>query len=401
MPHSPLRAVELFGGCGGLGLGLARSGFTSEAFLEWDTDAVLTVKHNAARKLEHIRKWNVVQADVREMKWTDLFGQLALVSGGPPCQPFGIGGLKKGAEDTRDMWPEAIRAVRETAPAAFLFENVRNLAGPRFRQYLEWIELRLKHVGAIPAPTMEISERQISMLKKTEVSYFTKCCVVNAADFGAPQIRYRVLLAGVAHKLEVSPDRPQQTHSLEALLWDQWVTGDYWHRHSLKVPSDNDIPLRHRATVERLRSVMIAPPNKAWVTVRDALADLGEPNGKANHVHQAGARAYPGHTGSSLDLPAKALKAGDHGVPGGENMMVRDDGSVRYFTLREAARLVGLPDEYEFCRSWTESMRCLGNAVPVQLGEAAGKWVRKMLKNQSSSSGIPPRPRALTGYLAA
>ena len=60
---------------------------------------------------------------------------------------------------------------------------------------------------------------------------------------------------------------------------------------------------------------------------------------------------------SPLDLPAKALKAGDHGVPGGENMMVREDGAVCYFTMREAARLVGLPDDYEFPRSWTESMR--------------------------------------------
>jgi len=56
-------------------------------------------------------------------------------------------------------------------------------------------------------------------------------------------------------------------------------------------------------------------------------------------------------------------------------MMVRDDGSVRYFTLRESARLVGLPDGYGFCRSWSESMRCLGNAVPVPLGEAAGRWL--------------------------
>ena len=59
--------------------------------------------------------------------------------GGPPCQPFGIGGKKKGHEDSRDMWPEAIRAIREVTPDGFLFENVRNLAGPKFRTYLEWV----------------------------------------------------------------------------------------------------------------------------------------------------------------------------------------------------------------------------------------------------------------------
>jgi DNA (cytosine-5)-methyltransferase 1 len=79
------------------------------------------------------------------------------------------------------------------------------------------------------------------------------------------------------------------------------------------------------------------------------------------------------------------LKAGDHGVPGGENMMVRDDGSVRYFTTREAARLVGLPDDYLFPRSWSESMRQLGNAVPAQLGEAAGRWLRGMIGGQAQA----------------
>jgi DNA (cytosine-5)-methyltransferase 1 len=97
-------------------------------------------------------------------------------------------------------------------------------------------------------------------------------------------------------------------------------------------------------------------------------------------VLQSGARTYPGHTGSPLDQPAKALKAGDHGVPGGENMMVCDDGSVRYFTTREAARLQGLPDTYLFPRSWTESMRQLGNAVPAQLSEAIGRWMAAILE---------------------
>ena len=88
---------------------------------------------------------------------------------------------------------------------------------------------------------------------------------------------------------------------------------------------------------------------------------------------------YAGHTGSPLDEPAKALKAGDHGVPGGENMMVRDDGSVRYFSVREAARLQGLPDDWSFPSSWSESMRQLGNAVPVELANALGEWIARTL----------------------
>ncbi len=373
-------SAELFGGCGGLGLGLARAGFQSRVFVEWNGDAAATVRFNAEREVPLMRDWHVVQSDVREVDWAHLRDQLALVSGGPPCQPFGIGGLKKGATDHRDMWPEAIRAVRETRPSAFLFENVRNLAGPRFRPYLQWIEQRLRHATE-PAPgANETPEKELIRLKSIPASYRTIVAVVNAADFGAPQVRYRVLLAGMRADLGVTLDLPTPTHSMQSLLWDQWVTGDYWRRHGLRMPPDQAVPAHLLAVVATLRSAKHPPLERAWITVRDAVIDLGEPNGRNNHLGQSGARVYAGHTGSLPDWPAKALKAGDHGVPGGENMMVLANGLVRYFTLRESARLVGLPDNYGFCRSWTESMRGLGNAVPVQLGEAAGRWLRNALQ---------------------
>lgn len=168
------------------------------------------------------------------------------------------------------------------------------------------------------------------------------------------------------------------THSRDRLLWDQFVSGEYWERHGLKARGEV-IPARDQRRVAELRKRAVAPATRPWLTVRDALLGLGEPDGERDHVPQPGARVYAGHTGSPLDLTAKALKAGDHGVPGGENMMVRDDGTVRYFTTREAARLVGLPDDYEFPRSWTESMRQLGNAVPAQLGAAAGGWLARLV----------------------
>src|SRR5205085_10372005 len=118
---------------------------------------------------------------------------------------------------------------------------------------------------------------------------------------------------------------------------------------------------------------------------RDALMGLPPPyktiagGPVRNHRFQEGARSYAGHTGSPLDLPAKTLKAGDHGVPGGENMMVTDDGSVRYFTVRESARLQTFPDGYIFHGSWTETMRQLGNAVPVALAQLVASSVAEKL----------------------
>jgi DNA (cytosine-5)-methyltransferase 1 len=96
----------------------------------------------------------------------------------------------------------------------------------------------------------------------------------------------------------------------------------------------------------------------------------------ANHFINPGARSYPGHTGSALDEPAKTLKAGDHGVPGGENTLRLDDGQVRYLSVRECARLQTFPDDWVFQGSWTESMRQLGNAVPVALAQrVAGQLI--------------------------
>jgi DNA (cytosine-5)-methyltransferase 1 len=124
--------------------------------------------------------------------------------------------------------------------------------------------------------------------------------------------------------------------------------------------------------------------------VRDALVGLPDPEHKPvlarrfhNHRYQGGARSYPGHTGSPLDLPAKTLKAGVHGVPGGENMLLRPDGSVRYFTVRESARLQTFPDTYRMHGSWTESMRQLGNAVPVELARVIGDGVASRLAERA------------------
>ena len=380
-----MRSVELFTGCGGLAMGLSRSGFHHELMVEWNEDAVETVLHNRRRGIKHVREWPMEKADVRDVTW-HRFAGLDLVAGGPPCQPFSIGGKHKGQGDARDMWPEVIRAVREIRPRGFLFENVRGLARPAFADYLRWIIAHLHH----PEITCHAGEDHIKHTRRLEASrlpaaYRVIVAQVNAADYGAAQKRHRVIVAGIRADLADTLAAPMPTHSRERLLWDQWVTGEYWRRHGLKQPADALIPGTDAAAVRALRASRMAPMGKPWVTTRDALADLGEPNGKGNHVFQDGARVYPGHTGSPLDQPAKALKAGDHGVPGGENMMVRDDGTVRYFTTREAARLQGLPDTYQFPRSWTESMRQLGNAVPAQLAEAMGTWMAETLASSAAA----------------
>jgi DNA (cytosine-5)-methyltransferase 1 len=285
------------------------------------------------------------------------------------------------------MWPETVRAVREIQPRAFLFENVRGLLRPAFEQYLKWVLLSLAN------PEIEIHRAEsrcdhLSRLerKKAPASYNVRLFRVNAADFGAAQKRHRVIIVGLHRDLREWPTAPVQTHTRERLIWDKWVTGEYWQRHGLRKP--RTISSLEESLVERLLSQsLIAPRSKPWITVRDAIYGLGEPGSRddiPNHDRQPGARSYPGHTGSVLDEPAKALKAGVHGVPGGENMMAFENGKVRYFTVREAARLQGLPDKYEFIGAWSENMRQLGNAVPAQLGEVFARNLADVLSKSST-----------------
>ena len=145
-----------------------------------------------------------------------------------------------------------------------------------------------------------------------------------------------------------------------------------------------------RATTEPLL------PIEPWRTVRDAIKGLPVPLENtehpdvANHRLVPGARAYEGHTGSFIDWPSKTLKAGVHGVPGGENTIAFGDGSIRYMTAREAARIQTFPDTWRFRGAWTEAMRQLGNAVPVCMASVVARSVAEKLQRPAK---LPERPR--------
>lgn len=385
-----LPSVELFSGCGGLALGLSHAGFSHELLVEKNGPACQTLSHNRSKKTAHVSRWNVRVDDVREVDWTCFSGDLALVAGGPPCQPFSMGGKAAGNEDARDMWPESVRAVRETMPEAFLFENVKGLLRPRFADYVDWIRHCLAHPH-MPRADGESHTKHLVRMRKADgdAEYHVQVISLNAADYGAPQKRHRVFFIGFRKdSFAEQPSFPLPTHSQDRLIWDKWVTGEYWSRHGLSRPDDSLISSLEKKIVVRLRGQDARPLGEPWRTCRDAFDGLGEPgisHDILNHRFQDGARVYPGHTGSPIDEPSKALKAGVHGVPGGENMLLREDGTVRYFSIREAARLQGFPDDFEFPGSWSESMRQLGNAVPVHLSTAVGQWVASHLRQESRS----------------
>src|SRR5882762_4637074 len=120
-----MRSLELFAGAGGLGLGLYSAGFRPVGVIERDSDCCDTLRENMSRRSKSMKGWKLVEGDVRDISFGIFEDKLELVSGGPPCQPFSLGGKHRAYDDARDMFPQAVRAVRETRPMAFIFENVR------------------------------------------------------------------------------------------------------------------------------------------------------------------------------------------------------------------------------------------------------------------------------------
>ena len=384
-----MKSVELFAGAGGLGIGLHQAGFRPERVVEWDRDCCDTIRDNQSRNVDSVKHWNLTEGDVRGVDFSAYEGVLDLVSGGPPCQPFSMGGKHRAYDDARDMFPQAIRAVRQARPRAFIFENVKGLTRAAFRNYFEYIKLQLEHPGIV-ATDDETWEEHLGRLERHHTSgvradlhYRVVTRVLNAADYGVPQRRERVFFVGFRDDLNVEWSFPVETHSQEALLWSQRPGADYWERHEV-AKAERAAPARFEA---RMRSMTEWPASLPWKTVRDALIGLPDPERAPceakdflNHRFQPGARSYPGHTGSPLDEPGKTLKAGVHGVPGGENMLARADGSVRYFSIRESARLQTFPDGFIFHGAWSEAMRQLGNAVPVRLAHVVGSDVARHLQ---------------------
>jgi DNA (cytosine-5)-methyltransferase 1 len=407
-----LKSIELFAGAGGLAIATARAGFHHQALIEWDHDACETLRLNAREGAVHGGDWNISEGDVSSHDFKQYQGRVEFISGGPPCQPFSLGGKHQGQQDRRDMFPHAVRAVQEVQPKAFIFENVKGLLRKNFANYYSYIIHQLR----FPEIKLKGDEEWTDHLARLEklgtggkhkgLRYNVIYRVLNAADYGVPQHRWRVLIVGVRADLGIEFSFPDRTHEEDALLYDQWMTGEYWERHRVAKKNRPKMPANLSARVARLSTLWAGTMLRPWRTVRDAIGDLpriavGESCAKtANHFLNPGARSYAGHTGSELDEPAKALKAGDHGVPGGENTLKLADGTVRYFSVRECARIQTFPDDWVFAGSWTESMRQLGNAVPVVLAETVATRLQHTIHRASFvvdrlREGARRYPRAL------
>jgi len=383
--------IELFAGAGGMTLGLTEAGLPPDHLFEFDKYCCTTLRHNSTSSSLRIRG-EIHEEDVAEVDWCRFGSPVRLLSGGPPCQPFSFGGKHLAERDGRNQFPATLRAVRELRPQAVLLENVPGLTRQTFKPYFDYILRQLECPSLKPRGgevwdehDRRIKRRQEGRCYKPE--YHVVQWLLNAADFGVAQARLRVFFVAIRSDLG-SPLQPIPTNSRASLVEYQ-KSGDYWRDRGLAVQTRKEWPRRANGTVDSLER-----ERHPWAAVRDVLAGLPIPLPEEtpdnNHWLIPGARLYRRHSGSEMDWPAKTIKAGVHGVGGGENVLLLDDGTHRYFTLRELARLQSFPDDFHFTGPRSRIIRQIGNAVPCVLARVLGQQIRNMLERQGQGSAATP-----------
>lgn len=322
-----MRSVDLFCGAGGLTLGLQRAGWHTAAAVEYDASACLTYRRN----FPDVR---LFEGDVRRVDFREFAGSVDLVAGGPPCQPFSVAGNQRAHDDPRDCIPEFVRAVREIQPRAFLMENVAGLGSPRHRPYLCFVLEQLKALG-------------YSVVEQ----------VVDAADYGVPQHRKRLIVVGMRDRDFAFP-----------------------------VPTHGPCrDLGHVSAAEAIDGAPADEPNRAKVTF--AKNPVLRPSPFAGMLVNGGGRPIR-LSEPSQTIPASAGGNRTHIVDRGETLVgyhsyLMGGGtpaqgiveSVRRLTVRESARLQSFPDDFEFYGPQSARYRQVGNAVPPLLGCVVGSAI--------------------------
>ncbi|MDY5201129.1 MAG: DNA cytosine methyltransferase [Sutterella parvirubra] len=306
-----LTSLELCAGAGGQALGLEMAGFEHVALVEIDKDASATLRLNRPN-------CNTLNLDLKAFDASGFEG-VDLVAGGVPCPPFSKAGKQLGAEDERNLFDEAIRIVREAKPRAVMLENVRGLLDDCFADYRAHILSQLHALG-----------------------YEAEWKLLNASDFGVPQLRPRAILVAVRKD-----------------LWKKFA----W---------PEETPCR-KTVGEILGDLMAAEGwtgSKAWA-------------GKANAIAPTLVGGSKKHGGPDLG-PTRARKAwvalGVDGSGVADEPPAKDFEGMPKLTTRMAARLQGFPDEWSFWGRKTTTYRQIGNAFPPPVARAVGLAIAKALK---------------------
>lgn len=313
-----LTCVEICAGAGGQALGLALAGFVHVALVEYESDYCKTLKLNRP-------EWNVICADVHDFDGKPYQG-VDLLAGGVPCPPFSVAGKQLGKDDERDLFPEAIRLIEEIKPRAVMLENVRGFLDTEFDEYRKYILKSIEKLG-----------------------YNTHIKLLNASDFGVPQLRPRVVIAAIrkdeSGHFSYPKGEPGRAPSVGEVLYDlmaenEWEGIKAWAQNANKIaPTLVGGSKKHGG------------PDLGPVRARKAWAELG--------VDGCGvANAAPG--------------------PDFEGMP--------RLTSRMMARIQGFPDTWTFGKKKTAACRMIGNAFPPPVAQAVGEKIKECLEYGCANS---------------
>jgi DNA (cytosine-5)-methyltransferase 1 len=340
-------SADLFAGAGGLSLGLARAGLTPVVASEMDLDALATYD-KAHRQYCGGAPLELLDGDIAKHSFQRFKGEIAVVAGGPPCQPYSSGGKRRGADDDRDGIPDYVRAVEEIAPEAFLMENVPGLAAKaqasRLRELLRAFE---------------------------DLGFYVDYRLLHVADYGVVQRRQRLVIVG---SREPGFEWPKATHG---------PNGDRpW-------PTASELLDPHAPIGELNQSIVTFAKQP---DLRPSPWDGHLFNGGGRPINPNG--LVPTLLASMGGNKTPWLDGGDvvpeyhaHLLAGGTPRMGVVSGARRITTL-EAALIQGFPDDMPWHGGSSSRYRQIGNAVPVRMAEVLGRALIEHVTGNKSDVAV-------------
>ena len=367
---SKFNSVSLFSGAMGLDLGLEKAGFRVRFAADNFPAAAATIRKNRP-------SLPLFEGDVRELTGDAIreasgLDQIDLLSGGPPCQSFSTAGRRLSMDDAANgpLVFEFTRLLGELQPRAFIMENVKGILSAPIDW---WMKLPEGNNGKrIPGLHGTLLEELLA--KFEALGYSVGHATLNAADYGVPQVRWRVFFIGFRDGQK--PIFPEPTHSERAGLFTR-----RWANIREAMAIENDSSHCNKFSDRKLKYLKLVPPGGNW---RNLTVELQQESmGKAFY-------AKGGRCGwwrrLSFDNPAPTILT----EPQQAGTSLCHPTEDRPLSVRECARIQTFPDDWEFCGRGAEQYRMVGNSVPVGLAEAVGKSVAEVLKSKK-------RPRAAAG----
>jgi DNA (cytosine-5)-methyltransferase 1 len=402
MPMTRFSSISLFSGAGGLDLGLEEAGFETRAFVEIDRHARETLDAN--------RGWwknpsAPILSDVREIGAEQALeaaglqrGAATLVAGGPPCQTFSTAGRRGSVGDPRGtLLAHFARLIAGISPRFFVFENVRGLLSAAIRHR----PLHLRGNGASPIEEDEelgsVLRRIVLPLLRDTLGYEVAYGLVNAANYGVPQSRERVIFVGSRDHELGSGAYPDGEMPIAELLSPSHSRNDSlwlppWRTLGEALEGLNDTrPDYIPYSAARSEVLALVPPGKNWRYLRDT-------KGHA-YLKQIMGGAYDADGGKvgfwrrlSFERPSPTVPAS----PIQKGTSLCHPLETRPLSVREYARVQEFPDRFAFRGSLAERYKQIGNAVPVGLARAIGVALLRVIA-KIDAQGVEEADAAYAG----